>query len=558
MNMKKLMFGIVLATVLVIAVFPNCAFAALKNVAVVEMDIDPQSGVAAEMTPAEVRLITAELRREAVKNLPRGAYNVMTSETVMAQGSATLVDCSEENCVIALGSRIGADYIVRGTISKFQTLFALTVDVYETENGNLVASSDPVRSENARGLLEKAAEVCAKMYRDFADAQPVVSAPVPAAPPLLRDNTPVTAPVPAPVAKNPEIAESVPQAEGPGPVAKITPKPAPPPASPVPPFPPSAGTANTAENAEQVPETIFMTRRSYNALYSGMSNPALVNEERRKSLRFLFEGTMELFKTLEIGFNMPLGRNDAAGISWMANISPVYDATDESGMATGAKIADQRHFFALTYARNAWKDLTLGGNLNIIARNAAEFNEANVVGDAMRLGFGLDIGLTCKVMRHPLFGNHVLGVSANDIFNMISETDGKEPAALRFSLLSDFWEGRVCYGADFDLKDIFAGPEDFLTDVEPVTRWEFNHELGIGILRVFKLYMLVGFGNEGVGRYGFAFGASAGRFLKPGFFRDAEVMMQYVSITNNGSVSEAGVSRMTFFARTEFGENRNR
>jgi hypothetical protein len=168
---------------------------AVKYVAVVETDIDVRSGAAAEITPAEVTLITAELRREAVKNLPRGTYNVMTTETVMAQGSATLIECHEENCVIALGSKIGADYIVRGTISKFQTLFTLTVDIYETEDGNLVASSDPVRSENIRGLLENAAPACAEMYRGFASSQPQPPAPAP---------EPVAAPTPEPVVKRPE------------------------------------------------------------------------------------------------------------------------------------------------------------------------------------------------------------------------------------------------------------------------------------------------------------------------------------------------------------------
>jgi hypothetical protein len=156
---------------LAITLFAGISAAAIKNVAVVESDIDAQSGASAEMTPAEVRLLTAELRREAVKNLPRSQYNVMTSETVMAQGGATLEQCFDENCVITLGSKIGADYIVRGTISKFQTLYTLSVEIYDTEDGNLVASSDPVRSESIRGLLENAAPACGNMYREFAGTQ---------------------------------------------------------------------------------------------------------------------------------------------------------------------------------------------------------------------------------------------------------------------------------------------------------------------------------------------------------------------------------------------------
>jgi hypothetical protein len=142
----------------------------VKNVAVVETEIDAQSGASGELTSADARLVTAELRREAVKNLPRSRYNVMTSETVYAQGSAVLEECADENCVIVLGSAIGADFIVRGIISKVQTLFTLSVEIYETDNGNLVASSDPIRSESLGELLEQARVNCAQMYKTFVDS----------------------------------------------------------------------------------------------------------------------------------------------------------------------------------------------------------------------------------------------------------------------------------------------------------------------------------------------------------------------------------------------------
>jgi hypothetical protein len=151
----------------------------VKNVAVVETEIDAQSGASGELTSADARLVTAELRREAVKNLPRGRYNVMTSETVYAQGSAVLEECADENCVIVLGSAIGADFIVRGIISKVQTLFTLSVEIYETDNGNLVASSDPIRSESLGDLLEKARVTCGEMYKTFVESY--IPPPEPAA-----------------------------------------------------------------------------------------------------------------------------------------------------------------------------------------------------------------------------------------------------------------------------------------------------------------------------------------------------------------------------------------
>jgi len=149
------------------ALLAGTAAAGVKYVAVVETDIDASSGASEALNSAEVRQITAELRRVAVENLPRDKYNIMTSETVQSMGGAVLEECADENCVITLGSKIGADYIVRGIISKFGTKLTLAVEMYETENGTLVASSEPVRSENKAELLEMAAGACERMYGKF-------------------------------------------------------------------------------------------------------------------------------------------------------------------------------------------------------------------------------------------------------------------------------------------------------------------------------------------------------------------------------------------------------
>jgi uncharacterized repeat protein (TIGR02543 family) len=175
MPLKSTIF--IIATIT--ALFAGMSDAAVKNVAVVETDVDARSG-AVELNRAEISLITTEIRREAVENLPRGAYNIMTSETVQAQGGAILEECAEENCVIALGSKIGADYIVRGTMSKLGAKFTLSVEMYETENGNLVALSKSVKSENIEELIEKAGVVCAEMFKAFANAQNGATIPVPA------------------------------------------------------------------------------------------------------------------------------------------------------------------------------------------------------------------------------------------------------------------------------------------------------------------------------------------------------------------------------------------
>jgi len=166
----------VIRAMALLALLAGTAAAGVKYVAVVETDVDASSGASDELKPAEVREITAELRRQATENLPRDKYSVMTSETVQSMGGAVLEECAEENCVVALGSRIGADYIVRGTVSKFQTMFTLAIELYETDNGTLVVSSEAVRSENLVELLKMTATASGNMFRKFAGGQNVSAA----------------------------------------------------------------------------------------------------------------------------------------------------------------------------------------------------------------------------------------------------------------------------------------------------------------------------------------------------------------------------------------------
>ncbi|MCL2182870.1 MAG: tetratricopeptide repeat protein [Chitinispirillia bacterium] len=287
------------------------------------------------------------------------------------------------------------------------------------------------------------------------------------------------------------------------------------------------------------------------SMYSGITNPAFINEENYMTLRFLFANTLQEFYMQEAGFTMPLGLYNTAGISWMMQGVNSYEAINPEGVGTGRNIVDQSHFVALSYSHNVWAGLTVAGNLNIIAQNVANIDVADQVqGNEMRFGFGIDIGLTYKLLRHPLIGNHILGVSTNNIFNMILDTDEKYAEALRVSLLSDFWERRIYYGADFVLKDLLLR-EDM--DLSPGSvaemPWEFSQKLGFNVLRIFKLYMLLGFSSVegGFDHYGFAFGANM-----PGFFngRDIEGLMQFVSVGNSDA------SHITFYARTELGKHR--
>jgi tetratricopeptide (TPR) repeat protein len=288
-------------------------------------------------------------------------------------------------------------------------------------------------------------------------------------------------------------------------------------------------------------------RHAY-SMYSGVTNAAYINEENYMALRYVFANTLQEFNMHEAGFTYPLGLYDAVGISWMMEWTNSYDATDgEGNLIPGKTIRDNSYFMALSYARNVWSRLTVGANANVIVQNVTNVDTPENPTNEMRLGFGLDIGLTWKLLRHQMLGNHMLGVSTNNIVNMITNTDEKYAAALRFSLLSDFWERRISSGIDFTAKDIMSTGLDWQDGLAPQVGWELSLKLGFNILRIFKLYLLGGVNPDSFDHYGFAFGANM-----PGFFngRDIEGLMQFVS------VNESDATHLTFYARTELGKHR--
>jgi hypothetical protein len=123
-----LIVGILMKKIAILSLFAVMALtlpltyaqkAKVKNVAVIEIEV--RSDASKDIRKEEAMSITGTVRREAVKHLPKDRYNVMTTETVQSMGDAVLAECFGENCVITLGSKIGADYKVRFLLSRLKT-----------------------------------------------------------------------------------------------------------------------------------------------------------------------------------------------------------------------------------------------------------------------------------------------------------------------------------------------------------------------------------------------------------------------------------------------------
>ena len=93
-----------------------------------------------EITTSDIGHVTNLVREEARLMLPTSEYILMTRENILDLiGDRSIADCIGD-CAVETGRRIGADYIVTGRVYKFSGEMRVSIDIHETEDGNLLST----------------------------------------------------------------------------------------------------------------------------------------------------------------------------------------------------------------------------------------------------------------------------------------------------------------------------------------------------------------------------------------------------------------------------------
>jgi len=105
------------------------------------LEITPSSEVE-ELTISEFRLLSDELRRQAVNILPAKDFTVLTRDGIIAliPSDEEEAECLAQSCAVDIGRAIGVEYISNGRVAKFAGKLSLTVELYETMGGRLIGS----------------------------------------------------------------------------------------------------------------------------------------------------------------------------------------------------------------------------------------------------------------------------------------------------------------------------------------------------------------------------------------------------------------------------------
>lgn len=292
--------------------------------------------------------------------------------------------------------------------------------------------------------------------------------------------------------------------------------------------------------------------RAMLAPYTAQPNPALLTEADYVSVRGALSRTLSEFNMLELGVTVPVGLYQSVGVTWFTLGTASYSATQDFA-AMAEQVNANHNYFVFSYAVNMWRTLSVGININLA--------QENLFGDENRVGIGADLGLTYRLIRHPLLGEHMAGVALSNLIppNMGSSTgsdsigiipDEKQAASLNVSLFSKYWEKRIESVIAFSLRDLYSTGSDFQAtgvNAAKTMEWTLDAQLNLWILRIGILSGLIGFDPNGFGYAGFALGfnlpsVNAGR--------DLSFMYQMVG------VGEGEATSHTLYLRGDIGRHR--
>jgi tetratricopeptide (TPR) repeat protein len=309
--------------------------------------------------------------------------------------------------------------------------------------------------------------------------------------------------------------------------------------------------------ADGLPGEYLLTQRWRDLLagHTPLQNPAFLADENYPTIRGAFAPVLQgEFLLWELGYTQPIGLYQSVGLTWASEFDGYLPGsesvngqllpTQKSGMS------NQNNYFMLSYAINPWSRLCLGANINIA-------HQTNF--GSPKLGVGIDVGASYRLLRHPIFGDHTLGVffqnalppSMNDVdaFSVKNIGNSWYSSNLKASWLMKFWERRIELGMDADFKDLYSQAAEYAvsTGKTPI-EFDFNTRVGFWILRFIKTYLQFGTNYWGLGG-----GINAPRANNG---RDFIFMYQYMALTGGEATShsaytivEVGKHREEVYAR---------
>ncbi|MBD3239097.1 MAG: tetratricopeptide repeat protein [Chitinivibrionales bacterium] len=239
--------------------------------------------------------------------------------------------------------------------------------------------------------------------------------------------------------------------------------------------------------------------------YSPLTNPALMTERDYISVRSAFCGGPKTAGNLwELGVVVPIGLYQSVGAGLIAESggdieSGVLDA-DGNYVPTDGRVSSSNYFGMMSYAINPWGRLSIGANVNVAYQS--NFGDSEY-------GVGGDLGLSYRLMQHPLLGQHVIGLTYQNLVppDLSVSGDDSYSAQIKANLWSLFWERRIESMIELNLTDFAAKAEQFVAGDRNI-EWDVSWVMGGWILRLFNLYGMLSANQDGIRYWAWAIGCN--------------------------------------------------
>lgn len=253
----------------------------------------------------------------------------------------------------------------------------------------------------------------------------------------------------------------------------------------------------------------FMLSNRWRPLLTGhspLSNPAYMTERNYTAIRGVFCGGPQTAGTLwELGVVVPLGLYQSAGFGVIAENGGDLDngSIDDAGNfdPSDTKKTNDNYFGMFSYAINPIGKLSVGANINVVYQST--------FGEESEYGVGADLGISYRLLNHPLLGYHLAGLTYQNLIppNLSVSGDDSYSSQLKLGLWSLLWERRIESILELNITDFTTAAENYVGGDKSV-EWELNWVLGGWILRMFNAYLVLAFDDLGMQYWAWALGVN--------------------------------------------------
>jgi len=284
--------------------------------------------------------------------------------------------------------------------------------------------------------------------------------------------------------------------------------------------------------------------RDAQSRYSPLTNPAFLTEENYVSVRACDALIMETFNLLETGVTIPVGPYQALGLSYFSENTGKIQGMTWGGLTGDSMVnlpnnwdpSNSNNLVMFSYANSIWKNLSVGANLSVSYQS-----NFDTLFDSAAISDAIDVGLSYRLNFNPLLGEHLLGLSVQNILPQRDVGKRCYPSGAKFSWLSYFFDRQIEMGLDVSAINAFSFP--FSNAAAGPVEYDFSFRAGVWLLRFLNLFLVTG-----TNYYGFCGGVN---FPGANNGRDFSFLYQFLTMTQTEAVTSHSA-----YIRMQFGRHR--